>query len=60
MVHLVDETKRSELMIIYSEDLSGTGLSANDLASGGRAADKWDSISKGLLERAAKGMDVSR
>jgi hypothetical protein len=60
LVHLVDEAKRSELMIIYIEDLSGTGLTANDLASGGRAADKWDSISKGLLERAAMGLDVSR
>lgn len=60
LVHLVDETKREELMIIYIEDLEGTGLTASDLASGGRAAAQWDSISKALLERAAKGMDVSR
>lgn len=60
LVHLVDEAKRNELMIIYLEDLSAMGLTASDLASGGRAADKWDSISKGLLERAAKGLDVSR
>jgi hypothetical protein len=60
LVHLVDEAKRNELMIIYLEELSGTGLTASDLAADGRAADRWDSISKALLERAAKGMDVSR
>ena len=38
LVHLVDEAKRNELMIIYMEDLSGTGLTAADLAAGGRAA----------------------
>lgn len=60
LVHLVDESKRNELMIIYMEDLAGTGFTAADLASSGRAAAQWDSISKGLLERASKGMDVSR
>lgn len=60
LVHLVDEAKRNELMIIYLEDLAGTGLTASELASGGRAEAQWDSISKALLERAAKGMDVSR
>ncbi len=32
LVHLVDEAKRNELMIIYMEDLSGMGLTAADLA----------------------------
>jgi len=60
LVHLVDEAKRNELMIIYLEDLSGTGLSAADLAAGGSAATRWEELSKGLLERAIKGMEVSR
>lgn len=60
LVHLVDETKRSELMIIYLEDLGGTGLTAADVAPGGRAADQWEAMSKGLLERAGKWMKVSR
>ena len=38
LVHLVDEAKRNELMIIYMEDLSGMGLTASDLGEGGRAA----------------------
>jgi hypothetical protein len=36
------------------------GLSAADFASGGRAAARWDEISKGLLERSVKGMKISR
>jgi len=60
LVHLVDEAKRNELMIIYMEDLSGMGLTAADLAEGGRAATRWDEISNGLLERAVKGMKIQR
>ena len=60
LVHLVDETKRNELMIIYMEDLSGTGLKASDLWQGGRAASQWDDLSKQLLDRAVKNMKVLR
>jgi len=59
LVHLVDKEKRNELMIIYTEDLSEMGLTAADV-TGGRAAAKWDEISKGLLERSLSGMKVSR
>jgi hypothetical protein len=58
LVHLVDEAKRNELMIIYMEDLSELKLTANDLAPGGQAADKWDGVSKDLLERALSGLKV--
>lgn len=60
LVHLVDEAKRNELMIIYMEDLSATGLSAGDLSPGGRAAAQWDDLSKQLLDRALKSMKVRR
>ena len=60
LVHLVDEAKRNELMIIYLEDLSAMKLTAADLAKGGRAADQWPTISEGLLERAIKNMKLSR
>jgi hypothetical protein len=60
LVHLTDYTKRNELMIIYREDLSSMGLTAADLAEGGRAAPQWDEISKGLLDRAVKGLKVLR
>lgn len=52
LVHLLDEQKRKELMIIYGEDLASTGFSAADLAKGGKAYDQWPTVEKGLIERA--------
>jgi hypothetical protein len=59
LVHLTDETKRNELMIIYLEDLSKRGLTASDVAPGGRAAPQWEEMKKALLIRATKGFKVS-
>ncbi len=58
LVHLVDAAKRSELMIIYTEDLTPLGLHASDFEPGGRAAPEQDRIFKGLLERATRGLRV--
>ena len=60
LVHLVDEAKRNELMIIYAEDLTALGLTAADLGTGGSAAARWGEVSKELLDRAMKGMKLSR
>lgn len=60
LVHIVDEAKRNELMIIYVEDLTGTGLTAADLAEGGSARARWSEISQGLLDRALKSMKISK
>ena len=60
LVHMADESRRSELMIIYLEDLGGEGLTAADLSPGGRAAAQWEGMSKALLERARKGLTVKR
>ncbi|HEY0367392.1 MAG TPA: hypothetical protein VGC73_13050 [Pyrinomonadaceae bacterium] len=60
LVHLTDATNRNELMIIYAEDLSGTGMTAADLSKDGKDAARWDEISKGLLDRAVKGMTISK
>jgi hypothetical protein len=54
LVHLLDEQKRKELMIIYGEDLAPTGLTAADLHKGGGSYDEWPAIEKSLVERAAK------
>jgi hypothetical protein len=59
LVHLTDETKRNELMIIYLEDLSKRGLTASDVAPGGREAPQWEEMTKALLTRATKGFKVS-
>ena len=57
-VHLLDEAKRKELMIIYAEDLSGTGFSAADLSEGGRARNRWAQIEEEFLERARQAITV--
>jgi len=58
LVHLVDERKRDELMIIYLEDLSLLGLTAADLTKGGKAEAKWPEIAEALLARAQKDLRV--
>ena len=58
-VHLLDEAKRKELMIIYGEDLGPTGFSANDLRKGGRAHDRWAQIEEEMIERARQAIVVS-
>jgi hypothetical protein len=60
LVHLLDERKRKELMIIYGEDLSPTGLSAADLSQGGKAFEQWPAIENGLLERAEKKIAIQQ
>lgn len=56
----VDDARRNELMVIYMEDLSEQGLTAADLAEGGEAHGRWAEVEKGILERALKGMKVSK
>ncbi|MGA7686317.1 MAG: hypothetical protein WCC32_10315 [Terriglobales bacterium] len=58
LVHLLDDQKRKELMIIYGEDLAPTGLSAAELGEGGTAHDRWPSIDKGLIERAQRKVKI--
>ena len=54
LVHLLDEQKRKELMIIYSEDVRPTGLTVAELHEGGKAYDRWPAIEKGLVARAER------
>jgi hypothetical protein len=60
LVHLLDEQKRKELMIIYGEDVTQSGFSAAELQPGGKAHDRWPSIAEGLLERAEKRVVVEQ
>jgi hypothetical protein len=52
LVHLLDEQKRKELMIIYGEDLSG--YTTAELRGGGKAYARWPTIEEGLVARAEK------
>jgi hypothetical protein len=57
-VHLLDQQKRKELMIIYGEDLAPTGFAPTDLTAGGKAHDQWPAIEKALVERAEKKIKI--
>lgn len=59
-VHLADEAKRYELLIVYMEDMAGTGFKAADFSKEGKAADRWPEVSKEMLGRALKGFKVSK
>jgi hypothetical protein len=58
LVHLIDQAKRKELMIIYGEDLASTGFTAADLEEHGRAREKWPAIETGLIDRAEKSISL--
>jgi hypothetical protein len=60
LVHLLDEAKRKELMIIYGEDFASTGFTATDLQEGGKARDQWPGIEKGLIERAQQKIAIEQ
>jgi len=57
-VHLLDEARRKELMIIYAEDLGSTGFSAADLGESGRAHSRWKQLEEELIERARQAVVV--
>jgi len=57
-VHLLDATKRRELMIIYAEDVAPTGFTANDLRENGKAREQWPAIASGMIERAKQRIEV--
>jgi hypothetical protein len=57
-VHLLDQEKRKELMIIYAEDLRVTGSTLNDLLPGGKQETEWPSLEAGLIRRAKKAVTL--
>ncbi len=59
-IRLVDESRRSELLIIYYESLKGTGLTAADLSEGGRAAADRARVFREVQQRALKSFKVSK
>jgi hypothetical protein len=58
LVHLLDEQKRKELMIIYGENLTPTGFTAADLKKGGKAENNWPMIEDDLLVRAKEKIKI--
>jgi hypothetical protein len=60
LVHLLDEQKRKELMIIYGEDVAQNGFTAAELEEGGKAHDRWPTVAEGLIERAEKRVEIEQ
>jgi hypothetical protein len=58
LVHLLDNSKRRELMIIYGETLEGTGFTAADLQKGGKDYKQWPALEQGLIRRAQARISV--
>jgi hypothetical protein len=54
LVHLLDQQKRKELMIIYSEDLAMMGLAARHVREAGSAHARWSAIEGDLIARGLK------
>ena len=55
LVHLTDETRRSELMIIYAEDLAPFGVQAGAIDQA-----RMKQLSAEILARAQKNLQISR
>lgn len=59
LVHLLDESKRKELMFIYAEDLAPTGYTAAQLLDGKEPRPEWAPLEKALVERAQQRIQLS-
>jgi hypothetical protein len=57
-VRLIDDARRNELLIIYYENLKGTGWTAADLSEKGRAAGQRDKLFEEMRRRALKSFTV--
>lgn len=59
LVHLLDESRRKELMIIYAEDLAPSGYTAAQLLDGKDPRPEWKAVEQELVERAMKRIKLS-
>ncbi|MGD9590766.1 MAG: hypothetical protein AB7Q37_17800 [Pyrinomonadaceae bacterium] len=60
LVAMLTPDNRQELMIIYLEVLTPFGVTAADLAEGGKDRSKWPAMADGLLKRAVAGIRIDR
>jgi hypothetical protein len=58
LVYLLDEAKRKELMLIYSEDLAPTGHAPQQLRPGGERHAEWAELERELVKRALTAFDL--
>jgi hypothetical protein len=60
LVHLLDEQKRKELMIIYAEDLVPSGLTAAELKKDGKTCEQWPKVENGAVDRATSTIKIEQ
>lgn len=60
LVHVPDEQKRKELMIIYGEDIAPTGFTAMEFRPGEKGHEQWPEIAKGIVQRAQERLKLER
>ncbi len=60
IVNIPDVTARSELLIIFIDDLATSGLSGESLREGGEHAQRWPEVEAAHLDRLASVMSLSR
>lgn len=63
LVRLLDDPKgtgygRRELMMLFGEDLTSSGLAFEDVTTNGKPNTRWAALEKPLLERAVKAFEV--
>jgi hypothetical protein len=60
LVHLLDDEKRKELMLIYGESLALSGQTVATLKKGETFLPEWTAVEKGLVERAMHRIRLTR
>ena len=57
-VRLLDEARRNEILLIYAENLAQYGLTAADLAVGGKSAQEWPRLREEMHQRSRASFKV--
>ena len=55
----LDETNRSELLLLYHETLRNSGVTVAQIADGGEKAHLWPEMQASLKERALKAFSIT-
>lgn len=58
LVYLTDASRQKELMIIFMDDLSARGLTADELQEGGAQHDRWPEIEQAHLSKIQSSLRV--
>ena len=60
LVHLPDASRRSEVMVIYIEDMAPLGKTSSDFLVDGKVSDAWAPVGRGVLARATSRISFER